>query len=73
MTQNKAISHSINRDGQIVPANGFKQPTPTISMHNPSNIWMHSIERSDAANPVQGFIIFGVLLLTMGLILIFVR
>lgn len=69
----KHISHTINRDGKIVPANGFKHPEPTISMHNPSNIWMHSIERTDAANPVQGFIIFGIVILAIGLILIFVR
>lgn len=71
--ENKAISHTINRDGVEVPANGFKHPTPTVSMHNPTSIWMHSIERTDTANPVQGFIIFGVTILAIGLILIFVR
>ena len=68
----KQISHTINRDGKIVPANGFKQPEPTISMNKP-NLWMHSIERTDAASPLQGFVIFGVMIVLVGLVLVFVR
>lgn len=68
----KQIAHTINRDGKIVPANGFKQPEPTISMNKP-NLWMHSIERTDAANPIQGFVIFGLMILLVGLVLVFVR
>lgn len=68
----KQISHTINRDGKIVPANGFKQPEPTISMNKP-NLWMHSIERTDAATPLQGFVIFGVMIVLVGLVLVFVR
>jgi len=51
----KQIAHTINRDGKIVPANGFKKPEPTISMNNQS-IWMHSIDRTDTGNPIQAFI-----------------
>lgn len=68
----KQISHTINRDGKIVKANGFKQPEPTISMNKP-NLWMHSTERTDAANPIQGFVIFGIMILLVGLVLVFVR
>ena len=65
-------AYSINRDGQLVQANGFKQPEPTVSMNKP-NLWMHSIERTDAANPIQGFVIFGVMIVLVGLVLVFVR
>lgn len=65
-------AYSINRDGKLVQANGFKQPEPTISMNKP-NLWMHSIERTDAANPIHGFVIFGVMIVLVVLILVFVR
>jgi len=71
--ENKHISHTINRDGKLVQANGFKQPDPTVSIHNPSPLWMHSIERTDAATPIQGFVIFGVMIVLVGLVLVFVR
>jgi len=64
----KQISHTINRDGKIVPANGFKQPEPTISMNKP-NLWMHSVERKDFSNPLTGFLILGVTLIVMGLMI----
>jgi hypothetical protein len=69
----KQIAHTINRDGKIVPANGFKQPTPTIAMQNPSGIWMHSIERKDFSNPLTSFLVFGIAILLIVLILVFVR
>lgn len=65
-------AYSINRDGKLVQANGFKQPEPTISMNN-YGIWGHSIERTDAANPIHGFVIFGVMIVLVGLVLVFVR
>lgn len=68
----KGISHSINRDGKLVKGNGFKAPEPTIAMHNPS-IWMHSVDRTDAATPVQGFVLFGCVFFAVVVILIFVR
>lgn len=68
----KNIAHTINREGKLVQANGFKQPEPTISMNKP-NLWMHSIERTDAANPIQGFVIFGIMIVLVGLVLVFVR
>ena len=68
----KNIAYTINREGVKVKANGFKQPEPTISMNKP-NLWMHSIERTDAASPVQGFVIFVVMILLVGLVLVFVR
>lgn len=55
--QTKAIAHSINRAGELVPANGFKKPTPTATPHN-YGIWGHSIDRTDSANPIAGFGIF---------------
>lgn len=51
-TQSVQKAHTINRDGQLVPGNGFKQPTPTVSMHRP-NLWMHSIERKDLGHPAK--------------------
>jgi len=64
----KQISHTINRDGKIVPANGFKQPEPTISMNKP-NLWMHSIERKDYSNPIPSFLILGATMAIMGLMI----
>lgn len=64
----KHIAHTINREGKVVQGNGFKQPEPTVSM-NKHNIWMHSIERTDAANPIQGFILLGITLAVFGLII----
>lgn len=64
----KKIAYTINRDGKVVQGNGFKQPEPTVSMNKP-NLWMHSIERTDAANPIQGFILLGITLAGFGLII----
>lgn len=64
----KHVAHTINRAGELVPANGFKQPTPTTSIHN-HGIWMHSVDRTDSANPITGFIILGVTLVVMGMII----
>lgn len=68
MKQQPRTAYSINRDGQLVPANGFKQPEPTISMNKP-NLWMHSVERKDFSNPLTGFLILGVTLIVMGLMI----
>jgi hypothetical protein len=68
----KQIAHTINRDGKIVPANGFKHPTPTIAMQKP-NIWMHSVERKDFSNPLTSFLVFGIAILLIVLVLVFVR
>jgi hypothetical protein len=65
----KKIAHTINRDGKLVQANGFKQPTPTTAMQNNSPLWMHSIDRTDSANPIAGFLILGAALLAMGIII----
>lgn len=53
-----AIAHTVDRDGRIVPANGFKKPTPTTAIHN-HGIWMHSVDRTDSANTFTGFLILG--------------
>lgn len=55
-------------DGTTVTVNGFKQPTPTTAIHN-HGIWMHSVDRTDSANPITGFIILGVTLAVMGLVI----
>jgi len=67
----KHVAHTINRSGELVPANGFKEPTPTVSMQNNTKIWMHSIDRTDSANPITGFVILGVTLVVMGMIIKF--
>lgn len=53
----KQVAYSINREGKLVEGNGFKQNEPTKEIRN-NNIWMHSIERTDAANPIEAFTIF---------------
>lgn len=68
----KQVAYSINREGKLVEGNGFKQNEPTKEIRN-SNIWVHSIDRSDASSPIQGFVIFGVMILLAGLVLVFVR
>lgn len=67
----KQISHTINRAGELVPVNGFKKPTPTISCHN-HGIWGHSIERTDAADPFKGFVILGLTIIGVWVILMLV-
>lgn len=64
----KQIAHTINREGKVIPGNGFKQPTPTATPNN-YGIWGHSIERTDAANPIQGFVVLGITLAVFGLII----
>lgn len=68
----KHIAHTINREGVLVPANGFKQPEPTKTLKSQS-IWMHSVERTDRQNPFKAFAIFGLMIIGMVLILIFIR
>lgn len=63
----KQIAQTTLPDGTTRMVNGFKKPTPTVAMQNRS-IWMHSIDRSDSANPITGFIILGVTLVVMGII-----
>lgn len=53
----KKIAYTVNREGVRVEGNGFKQNEPIEQVKN-SNIWMHSIERTDAANPIEAFTIF---------------
>lgn len=68
----KHIAHTINREGQLVPGNGFKHPEPTKTIKSQS-IWMHSVERTDSQNPFKAFAVFGLMIIGMVLILIFVR
>lgn len=67
----KQIAHTINRNGELVPANGFKKPTPTVAMQNRS-IWMHSIDRTDSSDPIKGFAFAGIaIILMIGLLIAF--
>jgi hypothetical protein len=66
----KHIATTTLPDGTTKTVNGFKKPTPTTAIHN-HGIFYHSVERTDAANPITGFIILGVTLAVMGLIVKF--
>lgn len=66
----KQIAHTTLPDGTTTTVNGFKKPTPTIASHN-HGIFYHSVERTDSANPLQGFALLIGVMVVMGLIVKF--